>query len=312
MRRTRGSMWLLVCSIALLLLPAGASNLWAQMWGYLEPGQNPRFFVNAAPLFQPDTHVQGGGSVAVYRYSLSAGSSVPVNDKVNVGFGLSYEFDDYNFSRLSGFAVPDPWNDITRVGLITRVAYRLSPEWSLFAAPVVQYAGEDGAKFSDSLLYGGVAGALYRLSSTFMIGLGAGVFYRLEETSFFPALIFSWKITDRLRLGNSFRTGPSGPAGLELAYTIDRNWEAAIAGGFRTYRFRLDDHGPVPDGIGQTDSFPVFARLSRRLPWHLRADLYAGAAFGGKLRLEDSNGHEIDHASYNTAPLAGFAISMHY
>lgn len=302
----------LAFSMAFLILFVHASDIHAQMLGYLEPGQNLRFFGNASALYQPDSHVQGGGSVTVSRYSLLAGSSIPVNDKVSFGFGLSYEFDDYNFSRLSSFAVPDPWNKIDRVGLLTRVTYRLSPVWSLYAAPIAQYAGEEGADFGRSLLYGGTIGALYRPSNTFMIGFGAGVFYRLEEVSFFPAFIFSWKITDQLRLGNTFRTGPAGPAGLELAYAIDDNWEAAVAGGFRTYRFRLDEHGSVPNGIGQTNSWPVFARLSRKFGHHLRADLYGGAAFGGKLRLEDSHGHEIDQTSYNTAPLAGLALIMLY
>jgi hypothetical protein len=300
-------LFLLAC-----LMTGAPAGLHAQMWGYFEPGQNPGLFVNGATLYQPSSHVSGGGDVAVSRYSLAAGSTTPVNDKVSLGIGFSYEFDDYNFSRLSNFAVPDPWNKIDRVGLHTSVFYRLSPEWRLFAAPVVQYAGEQGADFGNSLLYGGTAGAIYRPSQTFMIGFGAGVFYRLEETSFFPAFIFSWKITDNLRLGNSFRTGPAGPAGLELAYTIDQNWETALAGGYRTYRFRLDSTGPVPNGIGQTDSWPLFARLSRKLGRNLRLDLYAGAAFGDRLTLDDSHGHEIDRTSYSTAPLVGLALTTRF
>ncbi len=284
----------------------------AQMYGYFEPGQNVRLSVNGSTLYQPPVHVGGGGTVSVSRYSLSGGSMVPINDRLSLGIGLSYEFDDYNFSRLSHFAVPDPWNNVDRIGLHTTVMYRLSPEWGLFAGPTVQYAGERGADFSDSLLYGGTVGALYKPSSAFMIGFGAGVFSRLEQTSFFPALIFSWKITDKLRLGNSFRTGPTGPAGLELAYTIDRNWEAALAGGYRSYRFRLDSNGPVPNGIGEMDSWPLFARLSRNLGRSLRLDVYGGAAFGGRLKLADSRGHEIDRTSYNTAPLVGLALTTRF
>lgn len=281
----------------------------AQMWGYFEPGQTPRFFANGAMYYQPSSHVSGGGDVTVSRYSVSAGSTIPINDRVSLGFGLSYELDDYNFSRLSGFAVPDPWNKIDRIGLHARVTYRLSSEWSLFGAPVVQYAGEEGADFGDSLLYGGTVGALYRPNKNFVVGFGAGVFYRLEETKAFPALIFSWKISDKLRLGNSFRTGPSGPAGLELAYAFDRQWEAAVGGGYRSYRFRLDKDGQTPNGIGQNNSGVLFARVSRRLGQHLRADLYGGAAFAGKLRLEDSHGHEIDQVSYNTAPMVGLGLT---
>jgi hypothetical protein len=306
MSKSRVILTLLLLACCVVSTP---SWLHAQMWGYFEPGQNAHILVNGAALYQPSSHVSGGGDISVSRYSLTAGSMVPVNDKISLGVGFSYEFDDYNFSRLSSFAVPDPWNKIDRVGFHTGLIYNLSPTWRLLASPVVQYAGERGADFGKSLLYGGTVGALYRPSRTFMIGFGAGVFYRLEETSFFPALMFSWKITDNFRLGNSFRTGPAGPAGLELAYTIDADWEAALAGGYRTYRFRLDRNGPVPDGIGQTDSWPVFARVSRRFGRDLRLDLYGGAAFGGKLRVDDSHGHEIDRQSFSTAPLFGLALT---
>ncbi len=292
----------------LLLAPSHAA---AQMWGETDRGQNPRISGGGAILYQPKTHVSGGGDVTVSRYAVWTGFSIPVNKDLGLGFSLGYDLDDYNFSRLSRFAVADPWNKINRAGLTTRVGYRVSSEWALFAAPTVQYAGEQGADFNDSLLYGGTIGAVYRPNRNFMIGFGPGVFYRLEETRFFPAFIFAWKITDRLRLGNSFRTGPAGPAGLELAYAMDRNWEAAISGGYRSYRFRLDKNGPAPSGIGQTDSWPAMVRISRTFG-PLRADLYGGAAFGGKLRLENRNGREIDQVSYNTAPLAGFALSLHY
>ncbi len=294
---------ILVCSLMCLSLLA--PNATAQ----IRP--DPPNTGGAAVFYQPKTHVSGGGDISVSRYAVWTGFSIPLTKDLVCGFSLGYEFDDYNFSRLSRFAVPDPWNKINRVGFAPRVGYRVSPEWTLFAAPIVQYAGEQGADFNDSLLYGGTVGAVYRPNKNFAIGFGPGVFYRLEETRFFPAFIFAWKITDRLRLGNSFRTGPAGPAGLELAYTLDRNWETAISGGYRSYRFRLDKHGPVPGGIGQTDSWPAVARISRTFG-PLSADLYGGVAFGGKLRLENRSGREIDQVSYNTAPLAGFALSLHY
>ena len=161
-RKAGFCLMLLFLACSMMWAPAG---LHAQMWGYFEPGQNPRFFANGATLYQPSSHVGGGGDVTVSRYSLTGGvAAIPVNDRIRLGIGFSYEFDDYNFSRLSTFAVPDPWNKVERVGLHTSVTYRLSPEWRLFAAPVVQYAGEQGADFGTSLLYGGTAGAIYRPS----------------------------------------------------------------------------------------------------------------------------------------------------
>ena len=41
-------------------------------------------------------------------------------------------------------------------------------------------------------------------------------------------------------------------------------------------------------------------------------DLYGGAAFGGKPRLDDSGGHEINSVSYNTTPLVGLALTSSF
>ncbi len=295
-----------------LLLLVDPADLSAQMAEDSETAGNVRFSVSAAPLYQFKSHVTGGGDFSVSRYFLSANASTPINDHVRVGVVLTYEFDDYNFSNLSGFPVPDPWNKINRVGLGARMVYRVEQNWSLLVGPTVQYAGEEGAEFDQSLLYGAVIAASYRASRDLVIGFGAGIFYRLEEARVFPSLLISWKITDRLRLGNSYRVGPAGPAGLELGYILDNNWELSIGGGYRSLRFRLDKNGPVPSGIGENDSWPVYVRLGRKLWRNVHLDFYGGAAFGGKLKLDDRGGHEINSVSYNTTPLGGFTISSSF
>jgi hypothetical protein len=265
--------------------------------------------MDGASLFQPKTSVTGGGDITVMRYSAGANVQLPLTEKLGLGIGLGYEFEDFNFSRLTSFAVSDPWNKIHRVGLAGRFVYKASPRWRFFFSPMGQYAGETGADIGKSFLYGGAIGASYSTSKDFTIGLGAGVFYRLEETTFFPSIAVSWNITDRLHLRNPYRLGPSGPAGLELGYDIDGNWEAALGGGYRTYRFRLDANGPVPSGIGQTTSMPVYLSLSRRFGKDVRLYVYGGASFANTIRVEDRSGNKIDSSGYGTAPILGAALS---
>jgi hypothetical protein len=50
--------------------------------GIFRTGENPRLFANGAMLYQPSSHVSGGGDVTVSRYSLTAGSAIPVNEPV--------------------------------------------------------------------------------------------------------------------------------------------------------------------------------------------------------------------------------------
>ena len=221
---------LLTTCAALLLLLANPMALFAQMIGPLETGGGVRFAASAASSYQFKSDATGGGYFSVSRYSLMVGGSAPVDDKIGIGVRLAYDFEDYNISNLKGFPVANPWNKIDRVGLGARLTYKVGENWSLHVGPIVQYAGERGADFDDSLMYGGMIAATYRASRDFTIGFGAGVFYRLEQTRVFPSLFVSWKITDRLHLGNSYRLGPVGPAGLELTYVIDKNWQLGAGG----------------------------------------------------------------------------------
>ena len=297
---------------AVLLLFLISPNAGAQMFRALDASANAGFFSSGSMLYQPKTHVSGGGDITLTSYRVSAAGFTPVTDKLRFGLGVTYEFDDYNFSRLEGFAVPDPWNKVHRVGLSPIFAYRLQPDWNLFFIPIAQYSAEQGADFDKSIMYGGAIGAVYRVNPNLHIGMGAGVFYRLEQTAVFPSLMISWRITDRLRLGNTNRPGPSGPAGLELSYNLDRDWNLAVGAGYRSNRFRLDRNGAVPSGIGQNTSAPVYARIGRRLGQHFYLDVYGGAAFGGSLRLEDRRGNEIDTAHYKTAPIMGLTLTSFF
>jgi len=295
-----------------ILVLVSSTGLSAQTATDLDASGNLRLSISGSTFYQPKTHVSGGGDITVGSYRISANGLIPINDRFSFGLGLAYEFDDYNFSGLTGFAVPDPWNKIQRVGLSPRLVYKLQQDWNLSFSPIVQYAGEQGAAFDKSLVYGGAMSAMHRVNRNLFVGLGAGVFYRLGETRLFPSLMVSWRITDQLRFGNSNRLGPSGPAGLELAYTLDKNWEVSVGGGYRSNRFRLDHNGTTPDGIGQNATVPVCARIGRKLGQDFHLDLYGGAALGGSLRLEDKNGNGIDSVHYNTAPIMGLTLSSFF
>ncbi|MDD5170388.1 MAG: DUF6268 family outer membrane beta-barrel protein [Syntrophales bacterium] len=288
--------------IFFILLP---TNIFGQMASPVTIDGNARFSASASSSYQFKSNLDGGGDVSIARYGVGVGGMAPLTDRTGLGFRMSYDREDYNFSNTNGFHIQNPWSQVNRLGLGMRLGYKLTDQWSIGAGPVVQHAGESGAKFSDSLMYGGIASAVYRVNPDLLIGFGAGVFYRLEETRVFPSLIVSWKINDRLHLGNSYRLGATGPAGLELSYKLDKNWETAVGGGHRSSRFRLDKDGSTPDGIGENSSWPVYARLSRKLGSVLHLDLYGGAVFGGKMKLQDSSGNDIRSVNYDTTPLLG-------
>ena len=64
---------------------------------------------------------------------------------------------------------------------------------------MVQYAGENGASFGDSLMYGGVVSAVYRANPDFMIGFGAGMNKKVERSQW--ELIQETEPEDLLKYG---------------------------------------------------------------------------------------------------------------
>jgi len=286
--------------------------LWAEGAGYPEPSRDIRFSLAVTPAYQFPTHVDGGGKLSVVSYHLRADAKKQINPELGLGLGLTYEFDDYHFSGVTAFPVGVPWKQVQRLGISVPIFYSFADKWMLLLVPSAQFSGELGAKFGDALAYGGVVSASYAFRPNLNLGVGVGAYSNLEKVSVFPYLVVNWQITDRWRLTNPFRTSPAGPAGLELSYNLNRNWEIGVGGAYRSYRFRLDQNGSIPNGIGESRRVPIFARLSYNLSPAFGADLYGGAAIINKLWLDAPNGNELYSTKYAVAPLVGLTLRARF
>jgi hypothetical protein len=273
-----------------------------------QAGQTAYSF-SALPLHQFDTDLDGGGQVSVDRYSLGFNINRQLTASIEAGLGLSYDYEDWNFSGAHPFSAT-PWTEIHRQGLDFSLTYTGVENWSFHFIPSVQFARESDADWDDSLIYGAVAMANYRFNPRLTLGIGAGAYREIEQTQIFPFVTVYWQITDRVRLTNPLRSGPSGAAGLELAYAYkpDRQVEFAFGGAWRSFRFRLNDEGASPKGIGEVDLIPLWGRATFNLSSQIGLDLYAGYAFDGTLRLEDSDGNLIDETDQDPAPFAALVL----
>jgi hypothetical protein len=291
-----------------ILFPAIVS---AQIEG---PNEAPEIGLplSAAVVYQFPANVDGGGSLSVFSVSANAAVIREVNRQLSFGFGLSYEFSDYHFSGLNDFFVTRPWNQVQRLGAGVPILYSFAEKWRLIVVPSGQIAGEFGADWGNAIVYGGVVAVTYAIRPKSFVGIGMGAYANLEKTSVFPFIAVNWQITDRLRLTNPFRAGPAGPAGLELSYAFTKHWEVGFGGAYRSYRFRLDNKGLIPNGIGEYEFIPIFLRLSYKLskPWVI--ELYGGLTFLNKIRVHDSDGDELYRTNHNVAPLVGGTISGNF
>jgi hypothetical protein len=294
---------LLAISFVVFSIPAYAEAL--EMYG-----QRKKFKLAASAIHQFDTNLDNGNDFSVNRYLFRFDWNKKMSDTFHAGVSFHYDLHDYSFSEATSFGQLKTWKNLQSFGLGTRIMYTIDEDWRIVIVPSIEFSGESGADWGDSLIYGGILSAGYRVSPDLMIGAGVGIFSRLEEVSYFPMVVINWKITERLRLSNPFRGGPTGPAGLELSYALDQSWEIACGGAYRSLRFRLNDEGNVRNGIFQEKAVPVWGRVTLRSGSQVQVDLNAGAFLSGKLKIEDQDGHEISEDQYDAAPFVALTVSL--
>jgi hypothetical protein len=263
-------------------------------------------------ISQFDADLDTQGSYSVSSLLLRASVAQPVSRKTILGFSLSYDYLDYDFSEEAALESASPWDKIHGLNLALPIIRKVNDRWSLFLSPSVGSFGASGSSFSDSLTYGLVFAATYAFRSDRKLGFGLGAFDRIGESRAFPFVSIDWRLTDKMRLTNPLSAGPTGPAGLELAYEISPSWEFGLGGAYRNIRFRLDDQDLEPNGIGEQRGIVTFARILHSLSPNLSLVIHTGVVFNGELRIEDENAQRRRTTEHDTAPLLAITLSSRF
>ncbi len=261
-------------------------------------------------IAQFDTNLDSGGQ---FRWSGGLASATVLHQltrNIAAGFQVQYEYQSYSFDAPTAFHGIAPWRNVQQPQVGATLFLALSEDWTVMASPSVAWAYESGADTGEALAYGGVVAVTKDFSPTLSVGLGVSVFRQIYETQTYPFLAIDWQIDKHWKLSNPFAAGPTGPAGLELSYTFDDNWEAGFGGSYRSYAFRLDRNGPVADGIGEQRFIPLFLRLSRNLGPRAQVDFYASGLANGRLTVKNRNADDLVAEDYSFAP--ALALTLRY
>jgi len=267
---------------------------------------------SVTPLYVGNSGIDGGGDYSMFGAIVRAGVMGSIGGPNLAGVTFNYDYLDYSFSNPAAFGGAAPWNVVRRYGVAAPLMFGVGEGWLLTVIPSVDWFRENDADEGESLTFGGVLSATRLFGDGNRLGLGVGVFQRLEKTSFFPLLLVDWKLGDRWRLVNPLSAGPTGPAGLEIDYRLDGGWNLGLGAAWRTTRFRLSESGPVPNGIGEERGFPVFLRATRNFGGGIAMNLYAGVVTAGQLRIEDRNGNALREVDVDPAPLVGVTFSARF
>lgn len=272
-----------------------------------------RWTADAGALSEMETSLDAGGDVQVNRLFVRGAASRKLNDALRVGLSLGLGQDRYDFSGASGFAGLDPWKRVRRLRASIPVQYAMNDEWRLFVSPSVRFDAESDASLGDGRTVGLLVGASYRVSERLTIGPGLGVSSELEDdASIFPLLIVDWEIADNLRLETGGGLAASRGPGLQLRWTYSPDWEFAMGGRYEKRRFRLDDKGVAPGGVGEDKAVPLYAFARFSVSEDAKLTLFGGARVAGTLRVENAAGQRVAESDLSTAPYFGASLQLRF
>ena len=267
-----------------------------------------RYRFSYTPVYQFETDMDNNGQFGVQRHLIRFDVSRSIVPKWTAGLGVSLDYERWQFSNIAGLHSVDIWDEIIRPGISVPIFYTPSQKWRFGLIPSLTYAGATGAETDKALSYGGVISGTYVFTPDLMIGIGAGLFERLDQFEMFPYLVVNWKVNEQFRITNPFTAGPVGPAGLELVYSPLSDIEIGVGGAYRSYRFRLDDSSLVADGIGEVDFWATFFRVGWKLNRTYRFDINGGLLLDGNITIEDSDSEKLGKSAFDTAPFIGMTL----
>ncbi|MGL4713652.1 MAG: DUF6268 family outer membrane beta-barrel protein [Shewanella sp.] len=231
---------------------------------------------------------------------LNAGMNVSLDKQWSLGFRVGYDRLDYDWRNitLTGANSVAPlfgtdghnWDHINRYRAGVSLNYRMDKHWAFFLAPQIQYAYADTASASQAQSYGIVASAMYAFDSGNMMGFGVAYLNDIDEVRTVPYLAMRWQINEHWALANPFQAGFSGPAGLELSYQFNPDWNMGLGSSRRTERFLIKDD----DIAVETNEWVSYLRGGWRATPALTVNLYAGYYFDGELEVTDQAALEMD------------------
>jgi hypothetical protein len=279
-----------------------------------EPGPPDAWSISADVLAdrQFETAMDGGGEVSVDQLALRLGASRSVAPGTRLGLQLGLGELDYRFEPPGDNPSAEaPWSNVQTAQIGITFNTRLGERWRAFAIPTMNWAAENGTDLGEGGYGGVLAAATYRFNDRLSIGPGIGAFSEIEGgASVFPILALDWRISDTLALRTGGGLAATRGPGLTLEWSPSGPWSFGLGARWEELRFRLDDRGPAPDGVGQDRSIPIYLRATRELGPNASFSLILGAKTGGNLRLEDRDGDKIEDWDYDTAPFAGGALTF--
>ena len=262
---------------------------------------------------QFDSSIDNGGKVELSRYGAELRLNYHVTDEDDLQFRFQYQRDDWNFSGTTGLGNDDPWDLVTTTDLALQWTHQLQEKTQIFGGPIIKWSSDSGAAQSNSDVFGGMIGFVHVYSDTLTFGGGIGVIEALDDDDrLFPILVLDWKLSDEVTLTSDLATRYGSRLGVELVWKPREDWSLGAGISYDYSRFRLDDSGYAPEGVGEATSLPLQVRATYHPTPNVSITLLGGVVLGGELSVYDATGVNIESENYDSAGEIGILARIKF
>lgn len=281
----------------------------------LPSGRRPQpFLFGVRGEHQFNTDIDDAGEFSVTRFTGAGAVMFPLGQRMGGLVGGAYSHACYDFDDAAAFAGGEPWGDIQSVHFGGLFKYLVTRQWSVIGGGFGSFSGENNADSSSSFTGGGAIGAGYRASEDFYVQLGVAVYSQLEDdVSVLPAFRLNWRIDEHWRLrAGVLETGATDSVGVGLVYHFDDHWAVGARMGYIGRRFRLNDDGFAPEGIGEDEQYRGALSLFWEPNHNVQVVIAGGMTFAGSLRVEDEDGNRLFREDYDPGPFVSARLGFRF
>lgn len=265
-----------------------------------------KFLGQGGFIRQGEADIDGGGTVEVNRYDAAVAFRLDLTEQWSWNNTLFIGVSDYDFEG-GGFSEGNPWDTVLLNRYGSQVAYQIDEHWGVRGGGVFMFSQETGGDWGQGFSGGGMVGVDYRHSETFFVSLGLAVVSQIEDdVRVAPSVGLNWLPAEHwtVRVGAVPVSGGAAAAA-EVEYAFTEKVMAGLGLIYNHRRFRLDDSGVAPDGVGEDQNLPLRFRVGWNITPQVSLNFLAGVVVGGQLELEDRDGNSLRKEDYDPATYFG-------
>lgn len=271
------------------------------------------FSLTTRATFHLPADLDTDGDVGISRLTGELGVSSLLGNDVFLRLSFGSEFSFYDFDDATGLvANGDPFDTTYQYDINMALSGRFNPKWGWFTGGGLTWAAESGSSGSDIFRARGFGGVRYTFNNDLSIGAGVGVFTRLEDDELIiPLVTLDWKLGPRSQLETG-GLGGAGGVGVRYTFKPTRQWDLFGQARWVGREYRLDDDGPIPEGVARDQRFEVAAGARYNFTPNIQVHGRAGVDFFNEIELLDRTGDQISSEDVDPSVVLGIGVTIRF